>query len=424
MKHLIFLIFSFLILSGCEELPFTDEDIQDIVPELETTEPETEEEQNHFQGENETPPLKNQKEISINIEEKEITAATEIENLKTPLPEGIEESLEKGVKVSITDNSLEDNREAVDSGNKEKVTEWKISRKETERQIPETEPIEEKEPLSPDEITIVSGVLELEKDTVIQNRRVVLNMVTVKTFEHDLTIRSEEFVSNHSVIQNFPEKLKAKKGKSGRNGGDILIETGIAQGKLQLVLNGENAGRGKGWRKISKRKREKLRGKAGRDGRNAVYRTFCKDLSILVITVDRHCWEECVSPPTMGEDGGDGKRGLPGLNGKRGGDSGSFHLKAFELSDFQLTSIKKNPGIGSKGSKGSYGGLAGRRGSNGSDSKMLCDNELPYPKRGKKGKKGPRGKDEKNGREGKVCLEKLFENQSFANQREENIICY
>ena len=251
MKFLNCLIFGLFILFGCEDLPFTDEDIQNIAPELETTETETEEEQNNFQGEDEIPPLKNQKEISINIEEREITAATEREKLKAPLPEGIEESLEGGVKVSITDNSLEDNREAVDSGNKEKVTEWKISRKETEKQIPETEPIEEKEPLSPDEITIVSGVLELEKNTVIQNRRVVLNMVTVKIFEHDLTIRAEEFVSNHSVIQNFPEKAKAKKRKPGRDGGDILIETGIAQGKLQLVLNGEDAGRSKGWRKIS-----------------------------------------------------------------------------------------------------------------------------------------------------------------------------
>ena len=239
LKNLIFMIFSFLILSGCEDLPFTDEDIQDIAPELEIT--ETKKEQNHFQGENKTPPLKNQKEISINIEEREITAATEKESVKAPLPEGIEESLERGVKVSITDNSLEDNREAVDLRNKEKVTEWKISRKETERQIPETEPIEEKEPLSPDEITVISGVLELGKDTVIQNKRVVLNMVTIKTFEHDLTIKAEEFISNHSVIQSFPEKPKAKKGKSGRDGGDILIETEIAQGKLQLVLNGEDA---------------------------------------------------------------------------------------------------------------------------------------------------------------------------------------
>ena len=250
-------------------------------------------------------------------------------------------------------------------------------------------------------------------------------MVTVKTFEHDLTIKAEEFVSNHSLIQNFQKNQKAKKGKAGRDGGDILIETETAEGKLQLVLNGEDAGRGKGWRKISKAKREQLRGKDGKNGRNAVYRTFCKDLLFLVI-VDRKCWEECVSPPTQGEAGGDGKQGLPGLDGKRGGDSGSFLLKAFEFSDFHLTSIKKAPGIGSKGSKGSYGGLPGKRGRNGSDSKMLCDNELSYPQRGKKGKKGPKGKDGKNGREGKVCLERLLKEEgNFWNtQEKESVICY
>ena len=428
MKLLKFLIFSFLILSGCEDLPFTDEDIYSKDSKLETTEEETKKEQNNFQAETETPPLKKQKAISINIEEKEIIAETERESLKAPLPEGIEESLEKEIKVSITDSSLEDNEEVTDSNvaeTKEKVTEWKISRTETERQIPEIESLEESKPLlSPDEITIVSGVLELEKDTVIQNRKVVLNMVTITTFEHDLSIKAEEFISNHSLIQNFKEKLKAKKGKRGRDGGDILIETETTQGELQLVLNGEDAGRGKGWRKISKRRREKLRGQKGKDGRNAIYRTFCQDLSILIITIDRHCWDECVFPPTRGTSGEDGRQGLPGLNGKRGGDSGSFYLKALKLSDFHLTSIKRNPGIGSKGSKGSSGGLGGKKGRNGKDKKKLCNVDLPYPERGKKGKKGPRGKNGKNGRKGKVCLEKLFEDNFFENQQQENVICY
>ena len=123
--------------------------------------------------------------------------------------------------------------------------------------------------------------------------------------------------------------------------------------------------------KISKRKRESLRGRPGEDGWDAVYRTFCQDIYIPIIsvTVDRNCWDECILPPTMGEAGGDGRRGLPGFKGKRGGDSGSFHLKAFELSEFHLTSIQKSPGYGSKGSKGSYGGLAGYRGINGRDRK-------------------------------------------------------
>ena len=125
----------------------------------------------------------------------------------------------------------------------------------------------------------------------------------------------------------------------------------------------------------------------------------------------------------MGEDGGDGKQGLPGHNGKRGGDSVSFHLKAFELSEFHLTSIQNSPGTGSKGSKGSLGGKKGR---NGKDRKKLCNVDLPYPERGRKGKKGPRGKDGENGKKGTVCLEKLFNGKrnSFGSEREESVICY
>ena len=443
LKNLIFLVFSFFVLSGCEELPFTNEDIQSEAPKPEATKEEVVEEANDtIQTEDEISPLQNQKEISITIEERETTAPDkgEIENVNPPIVEEIAESFARGeVKVSITDSSLEDDEEVVEDGlteTKEKVTEWKISRRETERQILENEipesgdpPEEVKPPLSEDEITVISGVFELEKNTVIQNRKVVLSMVTVKTFEYNLTIRAEEFVSNYSVIQNFPEGQKAeKKGWSGRDGGDILIETEIAQGSLQLILNGEDAGRENGWRKISKRKRENLRGRPGRDGRDAIYRTFCQDIyiPIILVTIDKNCWDECFAPPTRGEAGGDGRRGLPGFKGQRGGDSGSFHLKAYELSEFHLTSIQKSPGSGSKGSRGSYGGLAGKKGRNGKDRKMLCNVDLPYPARGERGKRGRRGKHGRNGREGKVCLEKLYEdsNNSWESRKKENTICY
>ena len=43
-------------------------------------------------------------------------------------------------------------------------------------------------------------------------------------------------------------------------------------------------------------------------------------------------------------------RALWDIQGKNGGSSGSFHLKAFELSEFHLTNIQNNPGPGSEGS--------------------------------------------------------------------------
>ena len=79
---------------------------------------------------------------------------------------------------------------------------------------------------------------------------------------------------------------------------------------------------------------------------------------IVSIPLGQKCQDECVSPPTAGQNGGNGLQGIPGSDGKKGGDSGSFYLTAFELSDFHLTSIQNNPGIGSKGSRGSLGGLA------------------------------------------------------------------
>ena len=55
-----------------------------------------------------------------------------------------------------------------------------------------------REQISEEETTILSEDLELSENLVIQNRKVVLNMVSIQTNEYDLTILAEEFVSNHS----------------------------------------------------------------------------------------------------------------------------------------------------------------------------------------------------------------------------------
>ena len=262
-------------------------------------------------------------------------------------------------------------------------------------------------------------------------------MVAIKTFEHDLTIKSEEFVSNHSVIQNFPEGQKAKKREHGKNGGNILIEAENAKGELQLILNGEEAGRVSNQEIISKKERAKLKGRRGQRGRDAVYKTHCRSrgvslslgfVPIVSIPVGQKCQDECVSPPTEGQNGGNGLQGIPGSDGKNGGGSGAFYLTAFELSDFHLTSIQNNPGTGSKGSRGSLGGWSGVRGRNGRDSKKLCNHKLSPTSKGKSGKRGPKGKNGRNGKRGTVCLEKLIEDTDSSwergNQQKENTICY
>lgn len=286
--------------------------------------------------------------------------------------------------------------------------------------------------LSEDEITLIEENIELTENTVIQNRKVILNMVTIKTFEHDLLIKADEFISNHSIIQNFEEKEKARKNEDGKNGGSVLIETNTAKGELKLTLNGESGGYVSS-RKLSTSEEINLRGRNGRNGSNAIYRKICDTFTLFIFPINTYCRDRCVAFPQKGKDGGKGKKGLTGFKGKNGGNSGSFHLKAFHLSDFHLTEIKKTPGVSSKGGKGSIGGAGGRAGRNGEDRLRLCKNKPSFPKNGKRGDKGKNGSNGKNGIKGEVCLEKLKREYDYLknnnqitnrNYTKENTICY
>ena len=460
-----FLLLGFLILSGCEGLPFTDEDTKDSTEQSSPIDNEAEG-QNESERQPDTPQIVDEnplpeKIVRINIEEREAAGNSIIisDDLQAPEELAFSDNPAREIKVSITDDSLRDTEEvAADSdfveGN-EKTTEWTISRTETEVQQPveasppgdeanlldepnqlaetssltdeispsgDSEPVsEEIDPISEEETTIISEDLELTKDSTIQDRRIVLSNVTIKTFEHDLTIRAEEFISNQAVIQNFPEKRKARTKQNGKNGGNILIEVEIVQGELQLILNGEGGGRVSRGRSVS---RSKLRGQRGKDGQDAVYRKYCRDVKFLALwTADKRCRYRCMAPPTGGQDGEDGKRGLPGFDGKDGGNAGSFHLRAYLLSDFRLTDVQNKPGVGSKGGKGSFGGYGGPRGRNGRDYKDLCSYYLPKTKKGKNGKEGPRGKNGKKGEKGTVCLEKLLQGETFGTGTEGSLIC-
>ena len=464
MRVFAFLLLGFLILSGCEGLPFTDEDTQDTTEQSSPIDNEAEGQNETEAGpdnsqtvDNDTP---SERTVRINIEEREVVES----NISSDHLEVLEEIASsdnpaREIKVSITDDSPRDTEEIVADSvlfeNGGKTTEWTISRTETGVQQPveaspsgdeanlldepnqlaetslldevspsgDSEPVsEEGEPISEEETTIISEDLKLTKDSVIQDRRVVLDKVTIKTFEHDLTIRAEEFVSNQAVIQNFPEKRKARKKQNGKNGGNIFIEAEISQGELQLILNGEGGGRVPRGRSVS---RSKLRGQRGKDGQDAVYRKYCRDVRFLgVMAVDRKCRYRCVASPTGGQDGEDGQRGLPGSDGKDGGNAGSFHLRAYLLSDFRLIDVQNTPGKGSKGGKGSFGGYGGPRGRNGRDYKDICSySRLPRTKNGKPGKRGPRGKHGKRGEKGTVCLEKLLQGEVFGTETEGSLIC-
>ena len=320
------------------------------------------------------------------------------------------------------EDNQNDNKETTFIKNKNQ----KEDKKSYEPPLEESNQIEESKEILEEEITFISEDLELSESLTIQNKKVVLDMVIIKTFQYDLTIIADEFLSNHSVIQNFVEGQTAKKKEHGRDGGNILIEAKKASGNLKLILNGENAGRVPARRSISKEEKLKLKGKAGTNGRDAIYREFCRTETFLILQ-NRHCWDECILPPTRAESGGRGRQGFPGWNGKSGGDTGSFYLKAINLSDFHLTDITKTPGLGSKGGKGSPGGNRGDRGKNGKDKKGLCDVKLSKPEKAQHGKRGMKGKDGKNGIEGKVCLEVISEQSEEILEESEqgdNIICY
>ena len=262
MKVLI-LFLSVLGFFGCEELPFTNEDIKASTDKPKNRKEEIKE-QDSLQSENELPFSEREGKASVIAEEG------------------------KGEDQETEEKPLEEEKE-------NKATSF----------------LEE-------EITVISEDLELKEDTVIQNRKVILDMVLIKTFEHNLFIKAEEFVSNHSVIRNFPESEKAKKKMNGRNGGNILISTERAIGELQLVLSGEEAGSVPRRRFISKEHKESLRGQKGRDGSSAVYKKVCRKMTIPLalqsISIPifsnplsiRKCWEECIALPTVGEDGGEG----------------------------------------------------------------------------------------------------------------------
>ena len=399
MKFFGFRVLWLFVLFGCEDLPFKDSDLENKPPAITKTAdsgesaPETEPEQNP------APTIKDESRTCADC----------------PAPQNADKpAIETAPPISD----------------------------ETTERIPENNPPEGEIPeqsIPEKETVIISGNLKLKEDLVIQDRKVVLNMARIKIYEHDLFILAEEFVSIHSIIQNFPEGKRGKNKQDGKSGGNILIEAETATGELQLVLNGQSGGRVPRRRSLSKEERKRLKGSQGLNGYNAVYQTFCRDIKLKVpilvpfplgslsIPVDRDCWEECAAFPTPGDDGGKGRPGLSGWDGKNGGNSGSFHLKAVELSDFHLTDIQNSPGLASKGSKGSKGGSGGRSGWNGADEKDLCEDDLPRPRKGRRGEEGPKGKDGRNGEKGTVCLERIFQDEESPdsnNKEQERTICY
>ncbi len=266
------------------------------------------------------------------------------------------------------------------------------------------------------ETTIISENLDLFNDMVIQNKRVIFDKVVIRTFEHDLFILADEFISDNSIIQNFSPEQIAKRAQDGRSGGNILIEAISVKGNVKLILNGERGG-SVSRRKISNRQLNKLSGRKGRRGQNAVYRNICNEYVAGLFTTGIICGIKCIARPTNGENGEDGVRGFRGFDGKNGGNSGSLLVKAFDTSEFVFAEVKQTPGFGSKGGRGSYGGEGGRGGRPGRDRSKLCYSSTYEGREGDDGDRGKRGEKGKDGEKGTVCIEKISSDKEIRNQK-------
>lgn len=86
----------------------------------------------------------------------------------------------------------------------------------------------------------------LSENTKIDvNRVFLLSGVTMTTLNYNLAITAKSINAEGAIIQNFPNGAKASREKNGRHGGTISLLAEKAQGRLSVILSGEDGGDGK-----------------------------------------------------------------------------------------------------------------------------------------------------------------------------------
>ncbi len=122
------------------------------------------------------------------------------------------------------------------------------------------------------------------------------------TLGNNVRLHIKNLVSKKGKITTFPKNAIAAFGHDGRSGGNIFVTIDNAEGHLSFELRGENGGEGlKG-----PTPDESLKGPTG------AFRSLGKNPFI------------CLGLP--GESGGQGRKGFTGMQGQRGGDSGTLEL--------------------------------------------------------------------------------------------------
>ncbi|MES3036730.1 MAG: hypothetical protein V4736_02375 [Bdellovibrionota bacterium] len=158
--------------------------------------------------------------------------------------------------------------------------------------------------------------------------------------------------STSSLIETFPEGIRASKGMTGRSGGQILFSAGRVEGKFAFNLRGEAGGQGSQGLPPN----ETLRGADGKTGNSGLCRM--ENAGTPAITV-------VCSSPTRGFPGQPGKPGFSGKPGFAGGDAGNVTFEIVEQRSFEAFIEVNEPGLGGMGGPGGKGGQPGVKGADG-----------------------------------------------------------
>ncbi len=212
----------------------------------------------------------------------------------------------------------------------------------------------------------------------------------------NINLTLNDFYANNAAIETWPDGQKAAAGKNGRNGGQIVIMTKNAAGRLHINLRGEAGADGQAGQND-----EKLNGAPGLPG---------IDHELHIVPAHSNCaycfpQVTCSKPPTNGGPGGPGVKGHRGTSGYQGGNTGFILLHYLKNSDFNWD-LNIFPGAGGQGGNGGRGGTGGPGGKAGESMMMstTSTNKSPGPcipaYDGQKGKNGEDGDAGENGRNG------------------------
>jgi hypothetical protein len=225
------------------------------------------------------------------------------------------------------------------------------------------------------EYIVPTPKIQAPQRTLHYDRLVLREGAKLVTNGLNLRIEIGELDSKNGIITTFPDNKVTPIGVDGRSGGNLEIVIGHATGQLQLLMRGEDGGRGIEGAAPT----EALTGAKGPEG---VHGEFA--------------YPNLARSPSPGKPGAAGLTGFAGGTGFKGGDSGTATLTASAVSDFSLV-INTLAGSAGRGGAGGAGGRGGPGGDPGAP-------QLPAGPEGPQGPQGPEGAIGASGIKQKVCV--------------------